>query len=217
MQSARSILNSICAFLGIGAAVVIGAWGFSRMPTSKITFSSIGPTVEQLQELSELVSLQVTINDILTAESDGYYGYRGSWIIKGDSLYSTDLAQAEIVESPKPGAQSQWRITLPSPEIKWARVDHERSKVYDVSRKHWLPWDTDTPDRMRNEVMQHAQRQVLQSSLKPEYVQRAKVRAEQTVKSFYAGKGTTVEVVWRNDGANSKHSDSASLPELVQR
>lgn len=217
MQPFRSILSSVCATLGLCAATAFGVWEYLRMPDSRIVFGSTGPTVEQLQELSELVSLQVTINDILTAESDGYFGYRGSWIIKGDSLYSTDLAQAEIVESRGPGTQSLWRITLPPPAIKWARVDHDRSRVFDLRRKTWLPWDTATPDRMRDEVMRQGQRIVLQSSMKPEYLQRAKIRAEQTLRSFYAGKGTNIEVVWRNEPTNSNHSETTFTPEVAQR
>ena len=209
MQSVRNILSSIGMSLSLSAAIVCGIWGYSRLPNEPITITSTGPTVEQLQELAQLVSLQVTTNDILTMESAGFYGYRGSWIIKGDALYSTDLAQAEIVESSGSGIPLKWRITLPAPEIKWARVDHENSKVYDVSRKHWLPWDTATPDNMRDQVMLHAQRKVTQSAMNPDYAQRAKVRAEQTVRSFYGSKGTNVEVVWR-DGMNS-------APQLAQR
>jgi hypothetical protein len=210
MQSVRSILTSVCLSLALAAAFVFGVREYSRMPESKTTFVSTGPTIQQLQELAELVGLQVTTNDILTAESEGFFGYKGSWVIKGEALYATDLALAEIVESSGRGTASNWRISLPLPAIKWARVDHENSRVYDVSRKHWLPWDSPTANNMRDQAMLRGQQKVLQSAMKPEYAQRAKSRTEQTIKSFYGSKGTIVEIVWRNEG-------SSPAPQLAQR
>jgi len=58
--------------------------------------------------------------------------------------------------------------------------------------------------------MWHGQQKVLQSAMNPEYAQRAKLRTEQTIKSFYAGKGANVEIVWRVEG-------SSSSPEFAQR
>ena len=210
MQPVRNILTAVCLSLALAAAFVFGIREYSRMPESKTTFVSTGPTIQQLEELAELVSLQVTTNDIMSAESEGFFGYKGSWIIKGEALYATDLALAEIAESSGPGTESKWRISLPAPVIKWARIDHENSKVYDVSRKHWLPWDSATANNMRDQAMLHGQQKVLQSAMKPEYAQRAKARTEQTIKSFYGSKGTIVEIVWRDHG-------SSSSPQLAQR
>ena len=55
-------------------------------------------------------------------------------------------------------ATKQALIVLPQPEILQPRVDHDRTKTWEVRRMVWLPWNADQ-DQLRDEVMRQAQTQ----------------------------------------------------------
>ena len=123
-----------------------------------IAVSSAGPTIERLERLSHLVTSRVQIADVLVGTGDGC---RGAWLIRGDALLSVNLSQAAITE--KDEATKRATIRLPQPEILQARVDHERTKTWEVRSMVWLPWNAHH-DRLRDEVMLQAQRLVAQAA-----------------------------------------------------
>ena len=82
-------------------------------------------------------------------------GCRGAWLIRGDALLAVNLSQAAIAE--KDESAKRATIRLPQPEILQARVDHERTRTWEVRSMVWLPWNAHH-DRLRDEVMLQAQR-----------------------------------------------------------
>jgi hypothetical protein len=91
---------------------------------------------------------------VLIAQGEGC---RGAWLIRGDSLIAVNLSQAAIVE--KDNATKRATIDLPPKELLQARVDHERTRTWAADRMCWLPWNAHQ-DRLRDDVMQQAQRLV---------------------------------------------------------
>ena len=75
-------------------------------------FSSSGPTVAQIERLSQLVSLKVTVSDVLAAESPNF---RGSWLVRGDALLGIDLSVASVPE--KDAANRTATVSLPLPSV----------------------------------------------------------------------------------------------------
>jgi len=80
---------------------------------------TLRPPVEQIQDLSELVTLRVAVVDILQVEQDGWVsGYKGAWLVHGDALWTTDLQQARVRKIPaspaNPSSASNCRRPLSS-------------------------------------------------------------------------------------------------------
>jgi hypothetical protein len=181
--------------VGAGAVLVLLLVILLRLgPTpSPIHVQSQGPTVERLERLSQLVTLRVSVADVLVGEGEGC---RGAWLIKGDALLGIDLARAQIVERDE--AARSATLLLPSPAVMHPRVDHTRSKTWEVRRMAWLPWNANE-DRLRDAVMQQAQELVGQAAGSEENLQQARSAAEAILTSFYAEVGWRVKVTWAKE------------------
>ena len=86
-----------------------------------------------------------------------------------------DLSKAVIVE--KDEAVKRAVIHLPQPAVIVARVDHEKTRTWEVRSTTWIPWRADQ-DRLRDEVMLQAQRMVAQAAGSKENIEQAKRAAE---------------------------------------
>jgi len=159
-------------------------------PSPPVVIHSQGPTIERLERLSHLVVTRVYVADVLVGEGEGC---KGAWLIKGDALVGVNLGRARIEE--KDEATKQARIVLPPPEVLQPRVDHARTRTWEVQRMTWLPWSADQ-DRLRDEVMRQAQELVAHAAASAENFQQAKTTAETMIRSFYAEVGWQVRVTW---------------------
>ena len=63
-------------------------------------------------------------------------------------------------------------IWLPLPEVLQARVDHDRTKTWEVKTTTWIPWRADQ-DKLRDAVMQEAQKLVGHAAASAENIQAA--------------------------------------------
>ena len=163
---------------------------------------SQGPTVERLERLSHLVASRIHIADVLVGEGEGC---RGAWLVRGDALVGVNLGRARITE--KHEATKQALIVLPLPEVLQPRVDHQRTKTWEVRRMAWLPWNADQ-DRLRDDVMLQAQQLVANAAGSAENIQQAKTAAATIVGAFYAEVGWQVRVTWE-EGPLPKSSKPA--------
>jgi len=159
-------------------------------PPLPVVVKSQGPTIERLERLSHLVTSRVYVVDVLIGEGEGY---RGAWLIRGDALIAVKLAQATLVGKDETAKQAT--IRLPQPEILQARVDHERTRTWEVSRMTWLPWHADQ-DKLRDAVMLQAQRLVSQAAGSNENIEQAKKATEAIIRALYEQVGWEVKVVW---------------------
>ena len=74
-------------------------------------------------------------------------GGRGVFQISGDALIAVNLSRASI-----PSKDNETReavICLPQPEVLQARVDHTRTRTWEVRRTTWVPWGNDQ-DKLRD-------------------------------------------------------------------
>ena len=153
-------------------------------PSPRIEFSpppiiqSQGPTVERLEQLSHLVATCVYVADILIGEGAGC---RGVWLIRGDALIAVDLSKAAIIV--KDDATKKATIRLPQPEIISGRVDHERTRVFEIKSTTWIPWASDS-DSLRDAVYAHVA-DVVAAASSDENLSQAKAAAENVIHGFY--------------------------------
>jgi hypothetical protein len=155
-----------------------------------IIIQSQGPSIEKLEHLAHLVATRVYVADVLVGEG---VGCKGAWLIKGDAVVAVNLGQATIME--KNDGARQATLRLPLPEVLQARVDHARTKTWEVKTTTWIPW-TSNQDALRDAVMQHAQELVAHAAASTENIQQAKAAAESAIRGFYAEVGWTVIVTW---------------------
>lgn len=155
-----------------------------------IIIQSQGPSIEKLEQLAHLVATRVYVADVLVGEGAGC---KGAWLVKGDAIVAVNLGQATVIE--KTEATKRATIRLPLPEVLQARVDHTRTKTWEVRTTTWIPWTSDQ-DALRDAVMQHAQELVAHAAASPENIQQAKASAESAIRGFYSEVGWHVTVTW---------------------
>ena len=181
------------AGVGCGLAFFLSVQGRkpdSPVPTAMI--SSQGPTIAALQGLEELATVRIRIADVLTAE-DGRCS--GAWLVNGDALISVDLSAAEFDEPSIDIVQKHAVLILPPPRVIHARLDHQRTKTWDVKRVTWVPY-SGNPDRLRDSAMLEAQKLVEFAAGNADCIDQAKVRTESLVSAIYSRVGWTVVGEW---------------------
>ena len=173
------------------------------MPAPVVVHSE-GPTVERLERLANLVVTRIHIADVLTAEAEGA---SGAWLIRGDGLIAVNLARASITA--KDDEAKQAVIRLPQPEVLQARVDHTRTRTWEVRKTTWVPWGGDQ-DKLRDSVMLQAQELVAHAAGAAENLQQARTAAETVIRSFYAEVGWQVKVTWEGPFDQEVRRDSSN-------
>lgn len=198
-----AILGFAVVILSI--SVVFGPWITARIrqaagwttavPPPQLVIRS-APSVEQIQHLSEFVTLRVAVVDILQVEQDGWIsGYKGAWFISGDALWTTDLQRARVREIPGQSGKSFVRIELPPPVVSWARLDHTRTRTYDLRSKSWIPLMR-VPEQVRDEAYERAQEIVARTAARDEYRRQAQRQTEAVLTRFFTDAGFAAEIVW---------------------
>jgi hypothetical protein len=190
----------------IGAACVAGlllgrSYYYVPPPEPQpIVIQSQGPTIERLESLARLVTLRIGVADVLVGTGPNC---RGAWLIRGDALLAVDLSKTAITE--KDETIRRATIRLPLPEVLHARVDHSRTKTWEVKNTSWIPWASEQ-DRLRDDVMREAQQLVEHAASSSENLQQAKTTTETVIRNFFSELGWNVSVAWTSP-------DSPAQPE----
>ena len=194
-------LGLLAVFAGL--LVCLRQLNFSQPPPAVV--SSQGPTIERLERLSHLVSSRVSVADVLIGEGDGCHG---AWLIRGDALLAVDLTHAQITERTKlPG---ELLFSLPQPGILQPRVDHSRTKTWEVKTTTFIPWHADQ-DKLRDAVMLQAQNLVAQAAASKENIEQAKRSAKAIFRALFEEVGWEVRVTWKETPIAQAASDATAV------
>ena len=160
------------------------------------------PSITQLQSLGELTVMRVQISDVLTASNEDV---EGSWLIKGDAQVTVDLRQAKLKEADQ--ARKTLTIILPKLQISLPRVDHERSKTWDVRDKRWTAIfrGNDRKDALRDQAMRIAQELVQKTSQAAATMELAKNSTKLVIGHMYSLIGWAVMIEWEGDTVPTKN------------
>jgi hypothetical protein len=187
-------LIGIGVILGVFAGAIDRSWRLGSDPTSYRT----GPTIEQVQALSCLVTTRVDVADVQETHLDGYTGgAQVAMLIKGDFLLGVDLSQARF-ESVNNAARTVV-LVLPQPQITSPRLDHERTKVFRVNQSGlWqiAPGGGQTSGDVIDRGYRDAQRFVAAASNDPSFIGRSRQQAEQVLVAFFNAMGWKVTLRW---------------------
>ncbi len=159
------------------------------------TFRSPGPTVVQLEQMQQLVSTRVHVADVLVGESRWL---EGSWIIQGDALLAVDMSKSEVTDKDEKARTAA--IVLPRPAVLSARVNHEKTRQWDIKSRSWIPLAGSLlGDRraIEEQAMREAQRLVERAAGTEENAATARRGVESMLADFYRGIGWQVSVRWK--------------------
>lgn len=189
-----TILRPLGAVLLLGllmlAALGIGT-RLGSQQHSATQARSLGPTVSQLERIGELASARIHVTDILMADGEGF---RGVWLIKGDALLTCDVSRAKILNLDPTTRTATLR--LPPLRVTSARVDHTKTKTWNVEKKSWLPWTGGNHTVFRDAAMHHAQQLIESTASSSQHLESSKAQAELLIRKMYELTNWHVAVEW---------------------
>jgi hypothetical protein len=171
-------------------------WLLTRRPPVLVG-SSPGPSIQQIQGLSELVTAKVTIADARETTLSGYLGdVKALLVVRGDALLGPDLSQARIVSCDN--STKVMVIELPRPRLISSRLDHSATRL--VSLSHDGLWVIVPGDAGRTAVLNRAyaeaEKAVAEAAVTPETISEAAEHARQALGAFFGTGGWDVQVRW---------------------
>jgi hypothetical protein len=192
----NQIIKSLISLLSLIAIIVIGLIVYSTISNvgkqGQANFSNSVPRIE-LVKLSELVTLRVTIARVLSGEDNWY---KGAWIVEGDALIGSDLRKSVVENNEE---LKEVNITLHDPRVIIARVNHDRTKTYDVKSISWNPAQLilGDKDKLRDKAMKEAQDAIETEASNSEYITKAKDQTELVLRTLYSQLGWKLNLTWK--------------------
>lgn len=189
-----SITKILTPLALIAIITVCGFWLKTNiLDDPKSTITSMAPTVEEIELLSELVTNRVYVADILKGTNKDY---EGTWAVNGDALITIDLSKATI--SQKDEQTKTATITLPLPKVVSARVDHEKTKNGEIKGLGFsLLRNPKNRSKIIDDAMQEAQAVIKKAAEKPEIIANAKNQAKLNIQMLYLKVGWNVSIKWQ--------------------
>ncbi len=160
--------------------------------------STSAPTIEHLQPLASLITTKVHVTDVVTANIVGQTGdLRAAIIVHGDAMISVDLTKARIEQVDLEARTAT--IVLPPPHVVSARVDHNRSRIFDIQASglwSFIPTDAGRAELI-DQAMRLAQESVRRAASDQAIMEQARTRAASLICTFMAESlDWSVEVKW---------------------
>lgn len=200
-QTGITRLNLLLLMFGIIIGMVGGIKLMNKAPTTlqggAVIHHYATPKIEQIKEMSELVTLHVPISDVQTSIVNGYTGSaKVTLVIKGDVDVSTDLSACAFTRVDHPGRKIC--IGLLNAKAHRPRLDHAQTKIQSIEKTGmWkVAMDYEVEKKLISEAMKNAQDTLLKVANKPELIQQAKDRAEKVLSGFVDSMGYQASFEW---------------------
>lgn len=188
----------ILILVGLALGLIASNYNRTVRPSSEAATYHVGPTIEQVEALSCLVTTRIEIADVQETRLDGYTGgARVAMLIKGDFLLGVDLSRARF-ESMDHAARTMV-LVLPQPQVTSPRLDHERTKVFRVSQTGlWqiAPGGGQTSGDVIDRGYRDAQRFVATACNDPAFIGRSRQQAEQVLTAFFSAMDWKISIRW---------------------
>ena len=182
------------------------------MATEDTLHAGTGPTLQQIQRLSNLVTMKVDVADVQVTEVGGYTGgQKAILLVKGDFLLGVDLSRARL-ESVDSGARKAV-LVLPGPGVHSPRLDQERTRLFTVtSQGLWrlVPGDAGQT-AVVNDAYKHAQKVVAEAASEAGLVDQCRRNTQSAIECFFNAAGWQVDVKWSDDEAGHVPLDADSV------
>ncbi len=185
--------------------LIIGLAGralyYRYVPQQTVTRRTVDTpaVVQQIQRLSELVTVKYSIQKVIGLEEQKipFGSERVLLLVQATVLGGVDLStlSTQDVASTEIGGVA---ITLPVPRVMHVFVNDNETKVWDRSKTWWTPWVDFNPELEQN-ARRAALEAVQQAALQMGILSNAQHNAEMTIREFLRTSGIT-SVVFRGGG-----------------
>lgn len=192
MGKLKKRLGWIGALVVVMAVLMVGMFFLGQ--SREVSAVSSNPTITEIQKLGELVVLRVNVADVLEDSSEDF---KGVWIVRGDAMVAVDMSLAELESTDE--STKHLEVLLPQPRVIHARVDHEKTRTYDVSKKDWWNLLADSSSEEFSDAgMRKAQEMVESTSAGDDMMDQARDQAELVLTNMYQLVGWEIDVVWQD-------------------
>ena len=204
----------VCAggVISWAARVRHGSSKAGTMAIEDTLHTDTGPTLQQIQRLSNLVTMKVDVADVQVTEVGGYTGgQKAILLVKGDILLGVDLSQARL-ESVDSGSRTAV-LVLPGPGVHSPRLDQERTRLFTVtSQGLWrlVPGDAGQT-AVVNDAYKHAQKVVAEAASEAGLVDQCRRNTQSAVESFFNAASWRVDVKWSDNEGGHVPLDADSV------
>ncbi len=195
-RTGRLALPGLMAWPLLAAGLAALVWGGFQIgrQSGAVRITSAGPRIEDVRAIAKLAVLRVQVASIIEGANAGA---EGVVLVHGDADIAVDLDAIAIVE--RDDAARRAVVELPTPRPERPRVNHERTRLYDL-RKTGLaainPFADPRADLLAD-CMRAAQAEVERAVVSPDFVMQAKSRAEVLLAGFYRQTGWDVTIRWQ--------------------
>jgi hypothetical protein len=163
----------------------------------QVTHEHAGPTLEQIRELSELVTVTVDVADVQQTRIDGHVGgICAVLVVKGDVQVGVDLSAARFENIDASGKTAV--LMLPEPTVSRPRLDHDRSHLFAVRQDGlWAITPGDHMyDRVTDRAWTEAQHTVVQAASDGKILERSRRHADEVLHTWFGAIGWEVTIQW---------------------
>jgi hypothetical protein len=190
------VQNLILVAVGaLAATAVLKMLGFQL--GNHTAAASSPPTIEQVRDLSELVTTSVDVADVQLTDVRGWTGgVRVAMLVRGQYSLSTDLSRARFESID--GSNKTAVLVLPQPRATSPRLNHDRTKLFAVSP--YGTWQIVPSNRAEvaaiNTAMAEAQSSITIAASSGAQLADARRQVESVVRSFSRAIDWHIAIRW---------------------
>ena len=188
-------IKIIVTIIVLAATAITAIWAQKTFfADSHTNVQSHAPTLEKIQNLSQLVTNKIYVSDVLTASNKDY---QGQWVINGDALITIDLNQAQLKDMNEETKTAT--LILPEPGVTSPRVDHTRTKKAFIKGVRFaLLRNRKNKAEMEKKMMEAAQESVEKAASRPEIIENSKKQAALILSNMYLQLGWKLDIQWQH-------------------
>lgn len=179
----------------LAVAVVVVVWGSYEVGQQQggPRIVSAGPRIEDVRRIAKLAVLRVQVADVIEGQTGRA---KGIVLVRGDADIAVDLDRVRIAA--RDDAARTATIVLPKPRPERPRVDHSRTRVYELRKVGLAAWNplADPRQILLEDCMGAAQQAVARAVAEESFVVQAQRQAELMLAAFYRELGWSIAVQW---------------------
>jgi hypothetical protein len=195
----KIVASSLAPAILLGIGFVFGHWIQPLCdpgPRASLQITESGPTVEHLQELQYLTTLQ----DALVTEIRGRVGtVRAILVVYGRATIGVDLSRARFEQLDLVRRTGQ--LHLPTPRLESSGLDQDKTKVVALFQTGlWMfaPGQGEADAVATNSALWQIQQVLLAAGQDPDGIRLARQQAERVLIAFFSEMNWKISVQWND-------------------
>jgi hypothetical protein len=183
----------------VAAASVLCLWVWPLIEEWPVRSASTDcPTIQQIDQVLILTTVQVNVADAMVVRLDGRTGgITTVLVVRGEVTIGVDLSKARLESIDRTNRDAV--LVLPQPQVQSVRLDHKTTKLaglWQTGLWQIVPGDGGAEGAAVDSAFEEAERRVASARNDPALIREAKDRTEQAVQSFAGEMGWRIAVRW---------------------